>query len=88
MLTDTIQHEVATAMQAFTDYLTDYFSKADALSQGQVARKAGIHRVNLNRIVNGHQVPSLTTAEAIAAATGSTLSKILKKSFSREAIHA
>lgn len=88
MVADTIQSEAKYTMTAFTNYLNDYFSRPGSLSQREVADRAGIHFVNLNRIVRGHQVPSLTTAEAIANATGSNLGRILKNSEKRELVSA
>lgn len=88
MLSAAIQHEATESMKLFQDYLAAYFAKPGSLSQGEVADKAGIHRVNLNRIINGKQIPSLPHAEAIASATGSTLASILRKSRNRELISA
>lgn len=73
-------------MSAFRAYLRDYFARPGAPSQGEVARRAGLSRVQLNRIVQGHSVPTLPTAEALAIATGSTLSRILKTSVRKELV--
>lgn len=87
MLTSEIK-QANESMTAFQTYLSNYFAQNGAPSQSEIAEKAGISRVNLNRIVMGHAVPSLTTAEAIAAATGSTLGRILKKSEKRQLVSA
>jgi len=88
MLATAIQHEADEAMQTFRDYLSSYFKKSGALTLNEVAREAGIHRVHLSRILHGHSEPTLPVAEAIAAATGSRLSRILKKSENRELVSA
>ncbi len=88
MLAEQVQHEASESMTAFQQYLANYFSRPGSKTQKEIAEKAGIHFVNLNRIVKGHSVPSLTTAEAIAAATGSSLARILKKSEKRELVSA
>lgn len=88
MLATEIQRDANETMSVFQNYLTEYFDRAGAPSQSEIAARAGISRVNLNRILNGHVVPSLLTAEAIATATGSTLSRILKKSEKRDLVSA
>jgi len=45
--------------------------------QGEVAERAGISRVYLNRVLNGGAVPSLEIAERIADAAGFSLSEVL-----------
>jgi plasmid maintenance system antidote protein VapI len=67
-------------MKTFRDYLRSYFSKPNSLTINEVAELVGIHRVSLSRIVNGHAEPTLPHAAAIAEATGTRLSRILKKS--------
>jgi len=47
------------------------------LSQQQIADLAGISRVNLNRILQLHAVPSIDTCEAIAAAIELPLATLL-----------
>jgi len=86
MLADAIQLEATETMQAFRDYLSSYFSRPGAMTQGKVAQNAGISRVFLNRVVQGHSEPTLPVAEKIAAATGSSLSAILRKSKNRAAV--
>jgi transcriptional regulator with XRE-family HTH domain len=66
-------------MNLFQKYLKSYFSKEGALSQTEVAKRACVSRVFLNRIVNRRAVPTLPVAEKIATATGSPLSTILRK---------
>jgi len=66
-------------MNELQKHLADYFNRGDSPSQQVVADSAGISRIALNRILHGHQQPSLSTAENIATATGTTLSKILRK---------
>jgi DNA-binding XRE family transcriptional regulator len=88
MLATQVQREANESMTAFQDYLSDFFDRPGSPSQSVVAAKAGISRVNLNRIIKGHVTPSLITAEAIAAATGSTLGRILKKSEKRGLVSA
>lgn len=83
-----IQTEVDETMTAFQQYLKSYFKRPGALTQKEIAEKAGIHWVTLNRLVNGKHVPSLEDAEAIVAATGSTLGRILKKSEKRHLVSA
>jgi len=78
-----IESEASLSIVAFRNYLKEFFSRPGAPSQSVVAERAGITRENLNRIVNGHQKPILDNAEAIALATGTTLSRILKNSEKR-----
>jgi transcriptional regulator with XRE-family HTH domain len=42
------------------------------MSQSELARRAGVDRVNLNRIERGYHVPHAATLEAIATALGTT----------------
>lgn len=79
MLATEIAIEADLAMNSFCRYLTSYFKRKGSLSQPEVARRAGISRVHLNRIANGHAEPTLPIAEKIAVATGSSLAKILEK---------
>jgi transcriptional regulator with XRE-family HTH domain len=46
--------------------------EALGMSQSELARRAGVDRVNLNRIERGYHVPHAATLEAIAAALGTT----------------
>lgn len=66
-------------MNTFPDHLSKYFKQPGAMTQQQVARQAGIHFVNLNRILHGHTTPSLNTAIAIADVIGFDLGLLLKK---------
>lgn len=66
-------------MSNFQRFLCDYFKRHNALSQRELARRAGVSHVFLNRIVKGHAKPSVEIAERIADATGSTLGKVLSK---------
>lgn len=45
--------------------------------QEKIAKKAGISRVYLNRVLGGKAVPSLDVAENIAQAAGLTLSQAI-----------
>lgn len=42
-----------------------------------MAAKAGIHWGTISRLVHGKHVPSLTEAETVVAATGSTFGRVL-----------
>lgn len=79
MLTTEIPQEQNEIMDGFRDYLCEYFDRPGSLSQRQLAKRAGISHVFLNRVVQGHSIPSLPIAEKIVAATGSTLGKVLSK---------
>ena len=86
MLAAAIEIEAMESMQAFRDYLCQYFSRPGAMTQGKVAENAGISRVFLNRVLQGHSEPTLPIAEKIATATGSSLATILRKSKNRAAV--
>lgn len=79
MLAQAIQHDANATMNGFREYLCEYFDRDGSLSQRQLAKKAGISHVFLNRVIQGHSIPTLPIAEKIATATGSTLGTILRK---------
>lgn len=79
MLATDDQHFCDHIMHGFREYLTDYFQRDNSLSQRQLAKKAGISHVFLNRVIQGHSIPSLPIAEKIVTATGSSLGRVLSK---------
>ena len=66
-------------MSSLQKYLVEFFAKPNAPTQREIADKARVSRVFLNKIVRGHSSPSIPIAERIADATGKKLSAILKK---------
>jgi transcriptional regulator with XRE-family HTH domain len=51
------------------------------LTHRDLAKKAKVHHVTISRILNGHHSPSIPVAERLAKALGSTLEKILAKTY-------
>lgn len=80
MLTNYVQQQADATVKSFVDYLAAYFAREDSLSQREIARRANISYVFLNKILHKKATPSLPIAERIAAATGSSLSAILRNS--------
>jgi DNA-binding XRE family transcriptional regulator len=79
---DTVSIEAESGLSIFAlrKHLKAFFARPGAPTQAEVAKLAGITRENLNRIINGRQKPMLDNAAAIALATGTTLSRILRNS--------
>ena len=48
------------------------------ISQRELARRADVHFVTVNRILTGDMEPTVPLAERLAVAVGSTLEKILR----------
>ena len=46
----------------------------------EIAEKAGLSRVYLSRVINGHAVPTIDVAARIADALGAPLGELLEKS--------
>lgn len=46
--------------------------ESNGISQSELARRSGVHFVTINRILNGHGEPSVSTAERLAIAAGMT----------------
>ena len=78
MTGDVIQRQAEATVESFVAYLEAYFGRDNALSQREVARRAQISYVYLNKILHSKAVPTLPIAERIAAATGSSLGSILR----------
>jgi DNA-binding XRE family transcriptional regulator len=83
-----IEAESGLSVVALRDHLKALFAQPGAPTQSEVAKRAGITRENLNRIINGRQRPTLDHAAAIALATGTTLSRILRNSEKRSLAQA
>lgn len=60
--------------------------EARGMNQAALAERAGVTRVTINRLLNGHHVPMLDAAGQIAEALGVPLSLLLaepRKKFSK-----
>lgn len=70
-------------MQSMTTKAVEYFRKNLAAlcagRQDEVAKAAGISRVHLSRIINGHACPSLEIAAKLCKVLGVSLSEVTDK---------
>lgn len=74
----TLTRERTTAMDRFQEHLAAYFEGNKALSIRALAKNSGVSHVYLLKLLRRESVPTLDVAERIAAATGTSLSKILQ----------
>lgn len=65
----------------YTNFRRNLAAVIDArgISQSELARLSGIHVTTINRILNGHNEPTVTTAEKLAVAAGITAEKLFSE---------
>lgn len=69
--------------QAELDHFRDNLRRLCEGRQREIAKAAGIHRVQLSRIINGHSSTNIETACEIAKALGVSLTTLIQRPRSR-----
>ena len=67
---------VSESMNIFSENVNRLMTER-RMSQGDLAALTGMHRPNVNRILNGHHSPNLTQIERIASALGVAVYELL-----------
>jgi len=60
-------------MKALTDYL-----KANEMTQAELAKRAGMTPIDVNRYVKGKRKPGVSSLKKLAKATGISLQKLVE----------